>query len=339
MSGRWKRLLLLSLVLLVVLLGSGAWAAWRHYQSFLNTPLALTDSGRVFEIAPGSSLRSVAAELERLGILGSALLFRLHARLERQAGAIKAGEYELQPGLTPASLLQLLVSGRTRSYSITLVEGWNFREMMAVVGRHEALTHTLEGLPDDEVMTRLGYPGEHPEGRFFPDTYQFPRGTSDLQFLQRALRRMEQVLADHWENRRAGLPLQTPYDALILASIVEKETGAAHERPEIAGVFVRRLEKGMKLQTDPTVIYGMGERFDGNIRRRDLQEDTPYNTYVHKGLPPTPICMPGGDAIKAVLHPQEGNALYFVSRGNGTHQFSATLKQHNAAVRKYQLKR
>lgn len=188
-------------------------------------------------------------------------------------------------------------------------------------------------------MDRLGRAGQHPEGRFFPDTYLFPRGTSDLEFLRRAMRRMDAELASAWEGRSEDTPLKTPDEALILASIVEKETGQPDERPAIAGVFSRRLKKGMKLQTDPTVIYGMGARFDGNIRRKDLREDTPYNTYVHHGLPPTPICMPGREALVAAVNPASGKALYFVSRGDGSHVFSPTLKEHNAAVRKYQLKK
>jgi len=219
------------------------------------------------------------------------------------------------------------------------VEGWNFKQMRVAIAGQQALEQTLVELSDQEIMQRLGYADEHPEGRFLPDTYHFPKGTTDLAFLKRAYQAMQGLLDAEWEQRDPGLPLNSPYEALILASIVEKETGLASERPEIAGVFVRRLKKGMKLQTDPTIIYGMGESYKGNIRRRDLKQDTPYNTYLHKGLTPTPISMPGADALHAVLHPKEGKSLYFVAKGEGSHQFSKTLVEHNRAVRKYQLKR
>jgi UPF0755 protein len=210
--------------------------------------------------------------------------------------------------------------------------------MMAAVTRHQALRNTLAGQSAEQVMTQLGHPGQHPEGRFYPDTYHFPRGEKDVDFLKRAYRRMERFLAREWEQRADNLPLDSPYEALILASIVERETALPEERPKIAGVFIRRLQKNMLLQTDPTVIYGMGEHYDGNIRRRDLEADTPYNTYLHPGLTPTPIAMPSGAAIRAVLHPEDGRELYFVATGDGGHHFSATLKEHNRAVRKYQLK-
>ena len=229
--------------------------------------------------------------------------------------------------------------GKSISHSLTLLEGWNIRQVRAAVAGHDALVHTLSDVDDAELMRRLDRADAHPEGRFFPDTYQFPRGMTDLEFLRRALQKMDEELAAAWAGRADDIPLKNAYEALILASIVEKETGQADERPAIAGVFSRRLTKGMKLQTDPTVIYGMGERFDGNIRKKDLREDTPYNTYVHHGLPPTPICMPGREALRAAVNPAPGRALYFVARGDGSHAFSATLKEHNAAVRRYQLKR
>jgi len=233
--------------------------------------------------------------------------------------------------------LQQLADGAVIAYTITLVEGWTFRQVMDAVRGHPALDQTLAGLSDEQIMQRLGHPGEHPEGRFFPDTYHFPRGTSDQAVLQRAYSAMERLLDREWSRGAANLPLQSPYEALILASIVERETALASERPQIAGVFVRRLTNGMKLQTDPTVIYGMGEAFAGNLTKRDLQQDTPYNTYVRGGLTPTPICMPGRDAVQAVLHPADGDSLYFVARGDGSHEFSATLAAHNRAVRTYQL--
>jgi UPF0755 protein len=224
-------------------------------------------------------------------------------------------------------------------HALTIIEGWTFKQLMAAVRRHQALTQTLAGVEEQEVMSRLGLEAMHPEGWFYPDTYHFPKGTTDAEFLRRAHQRMTTFLQTAWEKRDKDLPLDSPYQALILASIIEKETGVPSERSKIAGVFIRRLRKGMRLQTDPTVIYGMGERYDGNIRRRDLVTDTPYNTYVHKGLTPTPIAMPSGMAIEAALHPEDGTALYFVATGDGGHHFSNTLEAHNEAVRKYQLKR
>lgn len=324
----------------LILVGSFA-VAWfmMSLNSFSTTPLALPEEGVTYQLVPGSSLASMARDLEQQGYLESALFLRIKARLEGQAGKIKAGEYHLEPGLTPESLLALVVSGQVTRYSLTLVEGWDYRQVLEAVRNHEALERTLEGLEPEQIMARLGHPDLHPEGQFLPDTYHFPRGTRDIDFLKRAFEAMQALLEKEWQGRQEGLPLKTPYEALILASIVEKETGQAEERPEIAGVFIRRLRKGMLLQTDPTVIYGIGEKFDGNIRRRDLKQDTPYNTYVHKGLTPTPISMPGAHAIHSVMHPADGKSLYFVSKGNGYHHFSDTLVEHNRAVRKYQLKR
>ncbi|OQX34605.1 MAG: aminodeoxychorismate lyase, partial [Candidatus Sedimenticola endophacoides] len=249
------------------------------------------------------------------------------------------GEYDIPHGTTPETLIALLVSGRVKSYSLTVIEGWTFSQLLELLAGEEAIRQTFEGVGPAEIMQRIGHPEEHPEGRFLADTYHFPRGTTDLAFLKRAYQAQADLLASEWQRRDPELPLDAPYAALIFASIIEKETGVASERARIAGVFVRRLRKGMKLQTDPTVIYGMGKRYNGNIRKRDLLEDTPYNTYVHRGLPPTPIALPGADAIHAALHPSDGKALYFVAKGNGEHHFSATLEEHNRAVRKYQLRR
>jgi UPF0755 protein len=218
-----------------------------------------------------------------------------------------------------------------------LIEGQTFKEMLALIRTNDNLVHILDGAGAQEIMTRLGHAGENPEGRFLPDTYHFPQGTTDLSFLQRAYNAMEHCLAEQWAKRDAGLPLNSPYEAVTLASIVEKETGLAEERPRIAGVFIRRLQKGMRLQTDPTVIYGLGKRFDGDLRASDLRADTPYNTYTRDGLPPSPIAMPGIASIRAVLHPAKGDALYFVAKGNGSHYFSRTLKEHEDAVQKFQL--
>jgi UPF0755 protein len=245
----------------------------------------------------------------------------------------------LQAGLTPEQLLRRLAEGKVVQHSITLVEGESFKLMMQRIAAHPVLEQTLDSIEPDAVMKAVGHPGIHPEGRFLPETYHFPRGSSDVDLLRRAYRDMEAFMQASWAERDSDIPLQTPYDALILASIVEKETAVAEERARISGVFTRRLEKGMRLQTDPTVIYGLGDSFDGDIRYRDLRTDTPYNTYTRSGLPPTPIAMPGKDAILAALHPAEGKALYFVARGDGSHQFSSTLKEHNRAVDRYQRKR
>jgi UPF0755 protein len=315
-----------------------AWL-WMEIDRFLESSLQLDQPELVYSIPKGATFAAVARDLERKGLIANARYLELYGRYTGQAQKIRAGEYRLTPDLQPEALLALLVSGRSISYSLTLLEGWNIRQVRAAVAGHEALAQTLDGVDDATLMARLGRPDVHPEGRFFPDTYRFTRGMTDLDFLRRAMETMDRELAAAWDGRADDIPLRTPHEALILASIIEKETGQVAERPEIAGVFTRRLKKGMKLQTDPTVIYGMGERFDGNLRRRDLREDTPYNTYVHHGLPPTPISMPGRGALQAAVNPAAGKTLYFVSRGDGSHVFSETLKQHNAAVRKYQLKK
>ncbi|MCB1830348.1 MAG: endolytic transglycosylase MltG [Chromatiaceae bacterium] len=325
-------------VIIIIASISTAWMMM-DFDNFKATPLTLPPNGITYNLEAGSTIATLAADLERKGYLEKPLYLRLLARWNKQAHRIKAGEYFIAASTTPPQLLNLLVSGRVISYSLTIVEGWDFRQMMAAVHGNDVLLHTLEGLDAAAIMQRLGYAGEHPEGRFFPDTYHFPRGTTDLQFLKRAYLAMQKMLDEKWRGRDEDLPLKSTYDALILASIIEKETGLASERPAIAGVFVRRLKKGMLLQTDPTIIYGIGESFDGNIRRADLQRDTPYNTYLHKGLTPTPICLPGAAALDAAVHPEEGKSLYFVATGDGSHQFSDTLAEHNEAVRKYQLKR
>lgn len=314
-----------------------AWL-WMAYRDFVETPLAIPDSGVVYELKPGATVGSVGRDLAAMGFLSKPRWLSWYARWKNQAHLIKAGEYRLAAGLTPPLLLEVLISGRSIEHSLTLIEGWNFRQVRAAIASHAILTQTLQDLTDDQLMDRLGHAGEHPEGRFFPDTYSFPRGTTDLEFLTRAYERMAVELAAAWREKVENLPIKTAYQALILASIVEKETGVPSERPAIAGVFTRRLQRGMKLQTDPTVIYGMGERYDGNIRRADLRAATPYNTYLIDGLPPTPICMPGKAALHAAVQPADGKALYFVARGDGSHEFSPTLVVHNKAVRKYQLK-
>ncbi|UCE88294.1 MAG: endolytic transglycosylase MltG [Pseudomonadota bacterium] len=333
------RLLIYKFLVLAALVGGVALGGfWLDYRSFMQTPLNVGPKGLDYVVPSGSNLTRIARDLEQRGVLDRPRYLVWHARLHGNANLLKTGEYHIASDTAPEQLLGQFVRGQVIQYALTIVEGWNFRQVMDAVQSSEYLEHQLAGLDDAAVMARLGRSDVHPEGRFLPDTYHFPRGTSDVEFLQRAYAAMESELAAAWEDRAAGLPLKTPEEVLIMASIVEKETGLASERGAIAGVFVRRLMKNMRLQSDPTVIYGMGDAYQGNIRRRDLQTDTPYNTYRRRGLPPTPIAMPGRDAIRATANPKEGNALYFVSRGDGSHYFSATLEEHNEAVIKYQLK-
>lgn len=309
------------------------------YQHFRQSPLAVPPEGTVINIPPGRSVRGIAQDLAELQLIDNPWYFEILARSTGAAARLQAGEYRLEPGLLPESLLQLLASGKVMQHTLTIVEGWTFRQMLDAVRAHPVLTQSLRNKSVRDIMAALERKGEHPEGRFLPDTYHFPRGMTDVDFLGRAYAAMQKALVREWAERAPELPFKTAYEALILASIVEKETGIAAERPRIAGVFVRRLKQGMRLQTDPTVIYGLGERFDGDIRSNDLRVDTPYNTYTRDGLPPTPIALPGLDAIRAVLHPADGKELYFVAKGDGSHQFSATLEEHTRAVRLYQLKR
>lgn len=325
---------------LAVIVGSFI-VAWllMDFQAFRNNPLPIPEGGATLVVEPGANLKRIARQLQQQSLLEKPLYLVLLGRYQGLDARIRAGEFQLQPGINPEQLLKQLTSGQVMQHDLTLIEGEAFREMIQRIAGNDVLTHTLDDLSPESVMSALGYPGQHPEGRFLPETYHFPRGTTDVQFLRRAYRDLDTFLQQAWAQRDDGLPLQSPYEALILASIVEKETAVPVERPRIAGVFVRRLRKGMKLQTDPTVIYGMGEDFDGDIRFRDLRTDTAYNTYTRAGLPPTPIAMPGKDAIQAVLHPADGDELYFVARGDGSHYFSSTLKEHNRAVDRYQRKR
>lgn len=315
------------MAILIVVGGYAAWM-WRH---------PLQPGEEIFVLKPGTTLRGLARQLQERGVLREPYTFTWIAYVTGRSRHLKAGEYRFHTGITPGELLDQVVAGRVVEYPLVFVEGWTFRQMMQELDAAQKLTHTLSGLSPVEVMAHLGYAGEHPEGRFFPDTYYYSMGHTDMQVLGRAHERMQALLKEEWERRASNLPFKNMNDALVLASIVEKETGRPEERALIAGVFINRLRKGMKLQTDPTVIYGMGAAFDGNIRLKDLRRDTPYNTYTRSGLPPTPIAMPGRDAITATLHPADTPALYFVSRGDGTHVFSATLAEHNAAVSKYQL--
>jgi UPF0755 protein len=308
---------------------------WIDYRATVDSPLSNGETAYL-EVGKGEGLARIARDLAERGILAKPLWFQILAYAEGVQKQLKYGEYEIPPGMTPRALLDKLVAGKVRQYPVTVVEGWTFSEMLAFLSRHPALKPEVSGKPPDEIMALLGATGQPPEGRFFPDTYFVTRGTSDLDVLKRAYGKMQTVLEQEWRNRSESLPLGSPYEALTLASIVEKETARPEERAAVAGVFVRRLAKGMRLQTDPTIIYGLGAAFDGNIRKDDLRRDTPYNTYMRLGLPPTPIALPGLPAIRAALHPDAGTSLYFVARGDGTHVFSATLEEHQRAVDQYQ---
>lgn len=305
-------------------------------QQQLGSPMHI-DTTVYMTITPGMSFSSIASMLVQQGWIKHSYYLTLEARWQKKSRLIKAGEYAIEPGTTQRALLDQLVEGRVVQYSLTIPEGLSFNEILGLVRTHPQLIQTLQGEGADAIVAQMDYLQTGPEGQFYPDTYNFPRGTTDAEFLERAFRMMQKVLTEEWELRVADLPYQTPYEALIMASIIEKETGDPTERDRIAGVFVRRLQLGMKLQTDPTVIYALGDAYDGNIRKQDLYVDSPFNTYVYSGLPPTPIAAPGRDAIRAALQPAGGDELYFVARGDGTHQFSASLEEHNRAVRLYQL--
>ncbi|MBA2237975.1 MAG: endolytic transglycosylase MltG [Lysobacter sp.] len=328
----------LSIPLLLVLAAAAAgWLLWERYTSFADAPLSGIEADMVLTVESGDSLPVVVEKLRELGIReGDALEWRVLARGLDADGRLSIGEYELIPGTTPRELLIAMRDGKVIQRRFTIVEGWNIRELREALSR-APLEREAAVLDDAALMKALGHPGQHPEGRFLPETYAYTGGDSDLDVLRRAHAAMEEALAAAWEQRNPETPLKNPDEMLILASIVEKETGIASERPQIAGLFERRLKLGMRLQTDPTVIYGIGPTYDGNIRRSDLETDTPYNTYLRDGLPPTPIAMPGKDALAAVANPAEGDSLYFVAVGDGSgrHVFSRTLEEHNAAVREY----
>lgn len=312
-------------------------AGWQQREA-LERPLSLNEE-RLLEVAAGDTPGLLLNRLEAEGVLDGAFWLRLYWRFNLVGRPLHSGEYRLTPGLTAHELLGLWQRGEVVQYSLTLVEGWSFRQVRASLARQDKLEQQLAGLDDGQLMARLGMSGVSPEGRFFPDTYRYVRGMSDLQLLEQASQRLDQVLAEEWQGRAEGLPYREPYQALIMASIVEKETGVPEERGQIAGVFVRRLRIGMRLQTDPTVIFGLGERYNGKLTRAHLLEPTAYNTYVIPGMPPTPIALVGREALHAALHPVPGRSLYFVARGDGSHVFSDNLEAHNQAVRDYQLKR
>ena len=321
------------LALLILAVASAtAWFAWRAYTQ----PLPLPQAPFAFDVRSGVSLSMVARELGAAGALPQPLALVALARLRGVDRTIKAGSYEIDAGITLPQLLAKLTSGDVTQTSLVIVEGATFGDVKRLLRENPNVKNTVLALPDGELMARLGMPGASPEGRFFPDTYFFAAGSSDVALLNRARRAMDARLAAAWEHRASDLPLTSAYEALILASIVEKETGRAVDRPQIASVFINRLRKGMRLQTDPTVIYGMGEKFDGDLRKRDLEADTAWNTYTREGLPPTPIALPSQASIDAVLNPPVTDYLYFVSRGDGTSKFSVTLPEHNRAVTRFQ---
>jgi UPF0755 protein len=298
--------------------------------------LPLSPGNRIYEVKTGTSMRALTDQLYQDGVLPDRHTLVWLALLRRDHRRIHAGEYRFEAGISEAGILDKLVAGKCVSYPFLIPDGWTFKEILQALAAAPKLHHTIQGLSPAQVMTRLGHEGLYPEGRFFPDTYLYTAETTDIEILREAFDKMQRVLAREWASRDSGLPYKDPYQALIMASIIEKETGAPKERPEIAGVFINRLHKHMRLQTDPTVIYGMGDAYHGDLRKIDLRRDTPYNTYTRGGLPPTPIAMPGEAAIHASLHPANTQALYFVARGDGTHVFSDTLEEHNRAVAFYQ---
>ncbi len=326
----WRRSLLAAGLLSLLLGAAALW--WLHHD------LRWSGSAQALDLAidPGTSPKAIAVAVRDTGVNINPTLLYAWFRVSGQARQIKAGSYEITPGTTPRSLLQKLVRGEASLLALTVVEGWNIRQLRAALKAADQLQDHTSALSDADLMALLGRPGLHPEGRFYPDTYTYAKRSSDKELLARALRAMDKRLEKIWAQRETGSPLKTPQDALILASIVEKETGRASDRPLIASVFHNRLRMGMPLQTDPTVIYGLGAAFDGNLRKKDLKTDTPWNTYTRGGLPPTPIAMPGQAALLAAVKPASSKALYFVARGDGSSQFSDTLQAHNQAVNQYQ---
>jgi len=326
---------LINRIIVLVILAALLLVAWMVF--FVSTPIKLDTPTLEMDLKAGSSLTSVSQQLVQQGILQEPWSFILLVRAFGKAGEIKAGNYLIESGITPYDLFVTLTNGNSMQASIIFIEGWTFAQMRAALMKNEAIKHVTIAYTDQQILSNIGAKETMPEGLLFPDSYYFTHGMSDQEILKRAYQAMQTKLDKAWQNRDAGLPYNSPYQALIMASIVEKETGKGDERPLIAGVFLNRLRMGMRLQTDPAVIYGLGEHFDGNLRKNDLLTDTPYNTYTRDGLPPTPIAMPGLAAIEAALHPDKTKALYFVGKGDGSHAFSATLVEHNQAVARYQL--
>ncbi len=329
-----KRWFLLSAVILASLVAVAALALYAVVAS-LDAPLTIANDQITFVVEPGASFTAISNELGAQGIVSRPWGLRVYASLSGIAGSIQAGEYRLTQGMTVRDMIDAFLGGDVQLYSFTIIEGWNVSELLAAMVGNSAIRITISAEDLTRLLSEIGSPHAHPEGLFLPETYHFPRGARDTEVLRQAYDLMQSTLHEEWSLRDAAVPFSDPYDALILASIVEKETARVDERARIAGVFIRRLNQRMRLQTDPSVIYGIGDRFDGNLTRADLQTDTPYNTYTRGGLPPTPIAMPGREAIKAVLHPEKGNELYFVATGlsDGSHKFSETMEQHEAAVR------
>jgi len=323
-----KRIFLLALCLALLAIAGLGWYAV--------SPVTLRSDPADFSIKAGSSLRSATRQMVESGVELNAGQFNLLGRLLGKAGTIKAGSYEVGRGITPLALLDKLTAGEVTQTEVVLIEGWTFRQMRAALDADPEIRHDSAALSDAGIMARVGAAGRSPEGLFFPDTYLFGKGTSDLDILKRAYKAMDRQLQAAWQARAPDLPYRSPYEALIMASVIEKETGQATDRALIGGVFVNRLRIGMMLQTDPTVIYGLGEKFDGNLRKKHLLADTPHNTYTRAGLPPTPIAMPGQASLQAALNPAKTPALYFVARGDGSSEFSRTLAEHERAVAKYQ---
>lgn len=331
-----KRLLVAVAGVLVLLLIAATTAAF-HVNRYLHGPVNVSAEGADFVIEPGSSFRKISDNLAGQGIITRPELLRAYARWKGAAASVQAGDYLIRPGTTHVELLEQFTSGDVRLYSFTIIEGWNHWELLQALHAQEHVRATLADEDWPVLLEELGAEADHPEGLFLPETYRFPRNSTDREILAQAYALMQQVLAEEWPARAEELPITTPYEALVLASIIEKETARADERHRISGVFTRRLNKRMRLQTDPTVIYGIGPTFNGNLTRRDLRTDTPYNTYTRGGLPPTPIAMPGRAAINAALHPEDGDELYFVATGlgDGSHAFSTTKEEHDAAVAEY----
>jgi UPF0755 protein len=333
-KGRFKKIFALFVLMAVIALG----LLWQHYQAFADKSLMMSSEERILSVESGDGFHDVLKKLRALGVSqGSDLEWKALAKQMEVASHLQVGDYAITSGLSPRSILQRLEDGDIIQRKFTLIDGWNFRDLRKALKNTAHIKHVTDELSDSELMARLGAEGVHPEGRFLPETYLYSRGTSDLDLLQRSYDGMKEALNEAWESRKDGLPLTSADELLTLASIIEKETGAAEERPMIAGVFIRRLNANWKLETDPTVIYAIGTAYDGNIRRKDLDSDNPYNTYTHYGLPPTPIAMPGKPALKAAAQPADGDAMFFMARGDGSrrHFFSKTLDEHNAAYRQY----
>lgn len=321
-------------VFILIAASAFCYCAYRVWD-FKSTPFDLKAPVRI-NVKPGMALDGIARQLQAEGLIEYPILFTALGRLRGQEGKLQAGVYEVAPGMTPSSLLNRIVGGDALEADIRFIEGWTFRQARAALDAHDGLRHETKGLSDRELLDRLGAKEDKAEGLFFPDTYKFAVGASDILILRKSYQLMKETLRNYWEMRIPGLPFDDPYQVLTLASIVEKETGKPVDRPSIAAVFVNRLRIGMRLQSDPTVIYGIGDKFDGNLRRVDLERDTAFNTYTRNGLPPTPISLPGEASLAAVTKPPPINALYFVARGDGTSEFSKTLTEHNRAVEKYQ---